>query len=79
MFPVNVAGVLSKLDYSSTAGPDGLHPCLLKGCNVILSWPLYLLYAKPLEEDLLPNLWKASIVVPLFSPLKPLQPQQLKR
>ena len=41
--PVAVAGALSKLDSSSAAGPDGLHPYLLKCCNVALSWPLYLL------------------------------------
>ena len=56
MSPVDVAGILSKLDGSSAAGPDGLHPCLLRGCNVTLSWPLYLLYIKSLEEGLLPSL-----------------------
>ena len=64
--PVAVAGVLSKLDSPSAAGPDGLHPCLLKCCDVALSWPLYLLYVKSLDEGLLPSLWKTSIIVPLF-------------
>ena len=54
--PVAVAGVLSKLDSSSAAGPDSLHPCLLKSCNVALSWPLYLLYEKSFYESLLPSL-----------------------
>ena len=54
--PVPVARVLSKLDFSSAAGPNGLHPCLLKCCNVALSWPLCLLYVKSLDEGLLPSL-----------------------
>ena len=53
--PVDVVGVLSKLDCLSAAGSDGLHLCLLKGRNVALSWPLYL-YVKSLEEGLLPSL-----------------------
>ena len=63
--PVAVAGLLLKFD-SSASGPNGLHPCLLKGCNVALSWPLYLLYVKSLDEGLLSSVWKASIIVSLF-------------
>ena len=40
----------------------------MKNSKIMLNcrlWPLYL-YVKSLEEDLLPSLWKTSIVVPLF-------------
>ena len=41
--PVAIALVFAKLECSA-ADPDGLHPCLLKDCNVALSQPLYLLW-----------------------------------
>ena len=62
-----VPGILSKLG-SSVTGPAGLHSCLPKSCNVALSWPFffnYLFYLKSLD-GLLPSLWKAYIIGPLF-------------
>ena len=53
--PVAVVDVLPTLDCSLAAGPDGLHPCLLKYCSVAWSWPLYLLFVKSLEEEVLPR------------------------
>ena len=64
--PVAVVEALSRLDGSSAAGPDGLHSCMLKRCSVALSWPLYFLFVKFLEEGVLPRLWKTSVVVFLF-------------
>ena len=61
-----IAKVLCNLDSSSAAGPDGLHPHLLKACSVPLSWPLFLLFSKSFDEGMLPSLWKTSIVAPLF-------------
>ena len=48
------------------AGPDGLHPYMLKACSEALSLPLYLLFFRSLNERVLPTLWKSSIVAPLF-------------
>ena len=56
---------LSKLDSSSAAGPDGLHPYLLR-CNVSLSLGLFISYVKSLDEGLLPSLLKTAIKMPLF-------------
>ena len=64
--PDLIAKVLSNLDGSSAAGPDGLHPHLLKACSVALLWPLFLLFFKSFEEGMLPTLWKTSVVAPLF-------------
>ena len=71
--PVSVE-VLSRLECSLAAGPDGLHPCLLKGCSVALSCPLYLLFVKSLEEGVLPRLWKTSGIVPLFKSVSKCNP-----
>ena len=61
-----VAGLLSGLNSSSAAGPDDLHPHMLKICSDALSLPLYLLFVRSLRKGELPTLWKSSIVTPLF-------------
>ena len=61
-----VAGVLSGLNSSSAAGPDVLHPHMLKACLDALSLPLYLLFIRSLSKVELPTRWKTSIVTPLF-------------
>ena len=65
----NVVKVLSGLNSSSAAGPDGLHPHLLKACSGALSLPFYLLFERSLDEGALPNLWKTSIVTALYKNL----------
>ena len=44
--PENVVKVLSGLNSSSAAGPDGLHTHLLKACSVALSLPFHLLFER---------------------------------
>ena len=61
-----VAAVLSGLDPTSSAGPDGLHPHLLKACAEVLSVPLQMIFIKSLRTGILPAMWKQSSVVPLF-------------
>ena len=62
--PGSVASVLIDLN-TSAAGPDGLHPHLLRACSAALSLPLYILFERSLQEGVLPILWKNSIVAPL--------------
>ena len=50
--------ILSEVNSSSAAGPDGLHPHLLKACSDALSLPLYLLFVRCLDEGVLPSLGK---------------------
>ena len=64
--PVPVACILSSLNDSSVAGPESLHPRMLKVRSNTLSFSLYLLFGCPLSEGLLQTLWKTSIVTPLF-------------
>ena len=45
-------------------GFNGLHPHLLKACSAALCLPFYLLSVKSLNEGVLPNLWKTSLVAP---------------
>ena len=58
--------VLSALNSSSVAGPDDLHSHLLKARSAALSLPFYFLLERFIDEGILPNLWKTSIVAPLY-------------
>lgn len=61
-----VLSVLSSLSASSSPGPDGIHPALLKNCAQVVALPLSLLMRKSLETGVLPSNWKLSRVVPIF-------------
>ena len=66
--PISEAVVSEKigaLDASSSMGPDGVHPMLLKSCPGI-SFPLYLIFKASLAVGSLPSQWKYSDVVPIF-------------
>ena len=58
--------LLMKLDSSSSPGPDGIHPHLLKACAHSLAYPLLVVFSRSLRSGCLPEIWKHSIVVPLF-------------
>ena len=64
--PCDVDDVLASLDGSSSMGPDGIHPLLLKSCSSSLSYPLYKIFQDSLRQMTLPSWWKTSLVVPLF-------------
>lgn len=55
-----VAGLLSCFNGSSAAGPDGLHPHMLKACSDSLSLTLYFLFVRSFHEGVLSTLWKPS-------------------
>ena len=57
---------LQALDPYSAAGPDDLHPALLKSCSKSLAYPLYKIMCLSLAEAHLPAEWKSSIIVPIF-------------
>ena len=58
--------VLSALDVSSSPGPDGIHPMLLKRCADVLALPLSIIFGRSLSSGTLPQLWKVSRVSPIF-------------
>ena len=57
---------LKGLNASSSAGPDGIHPKVLSACARVLAVPLGIIFARSLEEGVLPDVWKLSRVVPIF-------------
>ena len=63
----SVARVLSGMNRSSaaSAGPNDLHPHLLKACSVAWSLPFCILFVRSLEDGVLLILWKTSILAPL--------------
>jgi hypothetical protein len=61
-----VSRVLDSLDPTSSMGPDGLHPCLLRHCSRELSVPLCLIFEKSMQSGVLPAIWRESVVVPIF-------------
>ena len=62
----NVKTALSALDPTSSMGPDGFHPLMLKSCSESISLPLYLLFTRSLSVMIVPRPWKLSNVVPIF-------------
>ena len=57
---------LSSLNPHKAAGPDCLHPCLLKHCAESLTRPLYLLYTQSLSNGAIPEEWKRANIMPIF-------------
>ena len=57
---------LLEMNPSSSPGPDGLHPRLLKACAQVLVQPLCLILRKSLNDGILPGEWKFSRVVPIL-------------
>ena len=57
---------LLALNACKSAGPDGLHPRLLKECAHELAAPLSSLFKKSLECGRVPHQWKQSVVSPIF-------------
>ena len=57
---------LKNLKSSKSAGPDGLHPRVLKEAAAQLCVPLTILFKRSLDEGLLPEDWKRANVIPIF-------------
>lgn len=62
----DVLQILLSLDGGSAMGPDALHPALLKACARELAYPLCVIFRLSLEQGTLPQIWKKSLVVPIF-------------
>ena len=57
---------LLELNSSSSPGPDGIHPKVLKECAQVIVLPLCLIFRKSYDEGIVPAEWKISRVVPIF-------------
>ena len=62
----DIEGLLSKLNIAKSAGPDGLHPRILKELSVQLAQPLFILFRMSLETGMLPDDWKIAHISPIF-------------
>jgi hypothetical protein len=49
-----------------SAGPDGIHPCVLKETSSSIAKPLKLIFEKSMLSGQLPKAWKDAIVIPIF-------------
>jgi len=57
---------LSTLDSGKSAGPDGLHPHLLKECASSIAKPLANICQDSLTQGQIPSDWKLANVCPIF-------------
>ena len=56
---------LRKLNGCKSPGPDGMHPRLLKEAASSIAEPLQIIFAKSMEEGILPQDWKIGNITPL--------------
>lgn len=60
-----VSTALRKLNISKAAGPDGIHPAILKPLADIISHALVTIFRTSLREGVLPADWKTATVTPI--------------
>lgn len=56
---------LNSVDLTKGAGPDGVHPLLIKKCSGALTNPITLIFKKSLSEGCFPALWKKAWITPI--------------
>ena len=54
------------LNESSSPGPDGIHPIMLRRCAHAVALPLMFIFRKVYESGVLPDDWKCSQIAALF-------------
>lgn len=64
MFDIEAA--IINLESKNNCGPDNLSPIFIKKCGDALVWPLWILYQKTKDEEIIPTRLKMSRVVPVF-------------
>ena len=57
---------LSKIKSGSSAGPDGIHPRVLKETCMEIAKPLAIIFNISMKEGRLPKAWKEATVVPIY-------------
>ncbi|KAK4316132.1 hypothetical protein Pmani_012641 [Petrolisthes manimaculis] len=64
---LDVSTRLGKLDASSSIGPDGLQPRLLKSCPA-LAYPILKILLTGMSASIVATKWKEFEIVPIFNP-----------
>ncbi len=62
----DVLKLLQKLKTGKAAGPDGLHPQILKELADVIAGPLYIFFQLSLANQEVPEEWKEAYVSPVF-------------
>ena len=57
---------LLNLNIAKSAGPDGIHPKVLRETATQIVIPLTIIFKKSLSEGALPHKWKIAHVIPIF-------------
>ena len=61
-----VMKILEHLKPNKSAGPDNLHPKILKECAKEIAVPLTVIYLRSLETGILPSIWKTARVTAIY-------------
>ena len=73
-----IAKKLNKLNVCKSAGPDGIHPRILKELSGVITTPLTLIFRKSVESAKIPKSWKTAIITPLFKKGKKEEPSNYR-
>ena len=57
--------LLTVINPSKAAGPDGIHGSILKNCAVSLAYPLSVIFKISYNSGMIPKDWKLANVVPV--------------
>ena len=61
----DIFNILSHINSSKAAGPDGIHGQVLKNCASTLAYPLNLFFNLSFSTGSIPSDWKLALVVPV--------------
>ena len=61
-----VKNLMKNLKAQSAAGPDGIHPRVLRECADVLSMPIAIIFEHSLRAGILPTDWKKGNITPIF-------------
>jgi len=64
--PEAVLKKLQKLNIDKSAGPDSMHPMLLKSCAVAVAEPLSIIFRSSFDSGLVPSDWKTADIAPIY-------------
>ena len=71
---VEIFDAISKLREGKSCGPDAVSTNLIINCKKELIKPIRLLFNKSLQEEVVPELWRQALVVPIFKKGSKIQP-----